>query len=169
MAVRRAWVLSGQRGMPPVESIPEAESQSALKRGMLCKIVEDAGEADAGVGKVTKITDNSTDLVYGIMLMDATGTEDTKLLVQPLNDMVEFAMSCNGTFTSAMPFCGAEVETSTYHVIDIDKVGTNGDHTKQPLYIKRKWNDADAVGYALVICQLDRDFCQYGKGNPHTS
>ncbi len=167
--VMRAWVLSGQRGMPPIESLPEAESQSALKRGMFCKIVADSGEADAGVGKLAKIDDNSTDLIYGIMLQDATGTEDTMLLVQPLTENVKVVMSCNGTLTSAMPMTRFEVETSTYHVVDIDKVGTSGDHTKQPLYIKKQWNSSDAAAYARVIVQLDSSFCQYNKGVAHTS
>lgn len=161
----RPFLLSGNRGMPGVVSLPEAESQSATIRGDFVKLVEDSG--DSYTPKVTTIADNSTDKIYGLLLQGASGTEDTALLVQPLVPGVRFVMCVNGTSHDYAVGCAFEIETSTYHCIDSDKSSNNtldsgGTDGKMSVVVIGLY-DANSTAYGRYICEVRDGFHQYNQ------
>lgn len=89
IATGKVVLLDQRIGRPGLVSLPEAGSQS-FKAKQFVKLVADGG--DSSKMKVTACAGGSDELIYGIAEQDASGTEDTMLLIQPLDADSEFSI-----------------------------------------------------------------------------
>ena len=166
-AIKAPYLSSGNVGMPPLEVWPEAASQD-FGPGALITLV-----ADTGVLKVTKVGNNTTTLIYGMAMHDASGTEDADVNVQPLPPSVQFVMcvatptaDAAASTTTYAYMCEAELHchgsVDPYHqYIDSTNIGDQATSANASVVIiKDAPLDNSSESYGLYVCKVADAFWQ---------